>query len=495
MPDTKITNLAALTATAADEIPVNRAGSDGKITVGNIPEGWVNIKEYGAVGDDTTDDTTAIQDAINDAFVVCTTNASAPPAGNRVIYIPPGRYKITAPLTMEGTFGARMLGAGRFTSQIIQHTANTSAFVTNGCQYSHFSDFYIEADSNGGGSAISFALDWDGSGAALQSNTFSNMQFGGGDYGVKIAESGFMGSENLFLNCFFGNCVEAGLWTGAFNALQNSVVGGNFQGCGYGIEIFRGSVPIVNSVGFQTSTDYDILVTSSADDILIVSGCRTESTNFVQANRQVIMLLGNTQVASADGFFLLMQNQSALIDGCISVNGRVSIREASYLSVRQSYFGRGGGTDWLQQRNPLAAGAVEVEGVHLGETEATGTLAELIKRRRITGDGDYNYVIAGPATTLTIATGAITATYNYHLVDTEAAAATDDLDTISGGVAGQRLVLRAANSARTVVVKDGTGNIQCAGDFSLDNAQDTIELIYDSALSAWLEIGRSDNGA
>jgi hypothetical protein len=36
MPNTKITNLTALTAASGDEIPVNRSGSDGKISVGDI---------------------------------------------------------------------------------------------------------------------------------------------------------------------------------------------------------------------------------------------------------------------------------------------------------------------------------------------------------------------------------------------------------------------------------------------------------------------------
>jgi hypothetical protein len=96
---------------------------------------------------------------------------------------------------------------------------------------------------------------------------------------------------------------------------------------------------------------------------------------------------------------------------------------------------------------------------------------------------------------LTIATGAITVTGSYHDVDTQSDDATDDLDTINGGTDGMRLVLRANNSGRTVVVKDGTGNIQCVGDMSLDNIQDTIELIYDGVQTAWLEIGRSDSGA
>ncbi len=96
---------------------------------------------------------------------------------------------------------------------------------------------------------------------------------------------------------------------------------------------------------------------------------------------------------------------------------------------------------------------------------------------------------------LTIASGVITVTGNYHDVDTESDGASDDLDTINGGIDGAILILRANNSARSVVVKDATGNIQCAGDMTLDNIQDTITLIYDAVQSAWLEIARSNNGA
>jgi hypothetical protein len=97
--------------------------------------------------------------------------------------------------------------------------------------------------------------------------------------------------------------------------------------------------------------------------------------------------------------------------------------------------------------------------------------------------------------TKTIAAGAITvAAYSYYNVDTEAAAATDDLDTISGGVYdGQMLMLRAANSARDVVLKDATGNLRLAGDFTLTHAQDRILLTFDG--SAWVELSRSDNTA
>jgi hypothetical protein len=109
-------------------------------------------------------------------------------------------------------------------------------------------------------------------------------------------------------------------------------------------------------------------------------------------------------------------------------------------------------------------------------------------------DTDF-LIIASPPLSLTIASGVVEVSRSYHVVDTESAAASDDLATINGGTDGMRLVIRAADDGRTVVVKDGTGNIQCTGDFSLNNTQDTIELIYDATLSAWLELGRTDSGA
>lgn len=95
------------------------------------------------------------------------------------------------------------------------------------------------------------------------------------------------------------------------------------------------------------------------------------------------------------------------------------------------------------------------------------------------------------ASELTIAAGIITATQKYHTVDTQDDDPTDNLDTINGGVEGMTIILRANNSARTIVVKNGAGNIICGSDCTLDSASDTWMGIYDGA--NWLETGRSDN--
>lgn len=93
----------------------------------------------------------------------------------------------------------------------------------------------------------------------------------------------------------------------------------------------------------------------------------------------------------------------------------------------------------------------------------------------------------------TLVAGVITANQTLLKVATEGGAASDDLDTINGGVEGQSVYLRANDSTKTVVVKDGTGNIVLAGGlaFSLDHADDMIQLMHDG--TNWLEVSRSDN--
>ena len=133
----------------------------------------VSVKDsrFAAVGDGTTDDTAALQAALD--FCFGPANAPHGTAGvyqNKALWIPAGHYKITAPLTVKYLHGARIIGAGRFVTQIENVTPGSSVFVTNGCGYSRFEGMRLTSAAGG----KSFDLDWDGSagGPALQSNTF-----------------------------------------------------------------------------------------------------------------------------------------------------------------------------------------------------------------------------------------------------------------------------------------------------------------------------------
>ncbi len=93
---------------------------------------------------------------------------------------------------------------------------------------------------------------------------------------------------------------------------------------------------------------------------------------------------------------------------------------------------------------------------------------------------------------VTLATGSATPTATYQELRAEGGAA-DDCDTLVATVTGQFIIIRAFDSTDTITMKDGTGNLNLAGDFALDNSTDTITLIFNGI--NWDEISRSNNGA
>jgi hypothetical protein len=134
-----------------------------------------------------------------------------------------------------------------------------------------------------------------------------------------------------------------------------------------------------------------------------------------------------------------------------------------------------------------------INQLRIGDTTAPAETLDVAGDARVAGQFRF-----GGDTELTISGGVVTATKSYHSIDTEGDGGTDNLDTISGGTDGAMLVIRAANSARDVVVKHGTGNIYLDltdGDFTMNHVYDTMTLIYDNGGSVWLEISRRNNGA
>lgn len=89
---------------------------------------------------------------------------------------------------------------------------------------------------------------------------------------------------------------------------------------------------------------------------------------------------------------------------------------------------------------------------------------------------------------VTITSGVITLTesspsaISYVYVDTEAAAATDDLVTIdwARGLEGQILIIYPANGSRDVIIKT-SGNVNMATDATLDNVADNLTVQHFSA--------------
>lgn len=77
------------------------------LRVGSDPTTVVNVKDYGAVGDGSTDDTTAIRNAFS---VLAGDN------GYAEVYFPPGTYKLTGTITLNSRSDYRITGAGMYNS-------------------------------------------------------------------------------------------------------------------------------------------------------------------------------------------------------------------------------------------------------------------------------------------------------------------------------------------------------------------------------------------
>lgn len=88
-----------------------------------------------------------------------------------------------------------------------------------------------------------------------------------------------------------------------------------------------------------------------------------------------------------------------------------------------------------------------------------------------------------PITSVVIAGGVATVTTSQHSIDTEGAAASDDLDTITGLQDGQFLIVGLVDAGRNVVIKSGTGNITCpnGADITLDAQGDRVVIVRSGA--------------
>lgn len=139
-----------------------------------------------------------------------------------------------------------------------------------------------------------------------------------------------------------------------------------------------------------------------------------------------------------------------------------------------------GGAEVDQAGNVAADGDMTVDGsLTVGGEFSTG--------------GDLSvadFLNLGAQEALTIASGAVSPTKSYTTIATEAAASTDDLETINGGVTGDILILTATAAAETITVKNGTGNIVLVSDFVMAGTWDTLALIKRG--SNWIELFRMD---
>lgn len=307
--------------------------------------------------------------------------------------------------------------------------------------------------------------------------------------------------------------------TGAVNADGTVALTANWDAGGYEIraqtfesDVVTGTAPlVVASTTVVANLNADLL--DGQEGAYYASAASVTAITSGYSRRQsVIARVDNTAAppteVSGDRYLLDATGTShagwdgAAINQVVEFNG--TTWDASAPSEGWIVYNDGTDTDWLyvDDGSPVweertAGGGVTDHGALSGLTDDDHSQYLLAAGTRAgSGIQELLGLNLTDSTELTIASGAITATQGYHTVDTESDAATDDLDTITvAGGEGDVLVIRPESSSRTVVVKHGTGNVQCVGgdDITLDDDYDFALCVRKDA-SNWMAFSAGTTG-
>ena len=232
---------------------------------------WANVKtNYGAVGDGVTDDTAAIQKALN---------ALGPT--NPTLYFPAGTYLITQTLNLAGQQYINVVGQDPAVTAIIWggSSGGTMLYI-NGVAYSRFDRLTF----NGQGSAgVAVDQSWTGSGNYFDvGNEYADDVFENIGTGLHCGYLGYGCADTAVLRSQFINNTVVGITEGNFNALGMFVWYSLFQNNALGISNYggAGNFIVYNNI-FENSTSSDIGIGNPGGYISLRYNYSTGSNQFV----------------------------------------------------------------------------------------------------------------------------------------------------------------------------------------------------------------------
>jgi Pectate lyase superfamily protein len=211
---------------------------------------WANVKTtYGAAGNGATDDTAAIQKALN----------SLSPT-NPTIYFPPGTYLVTQTLTLTAQEDVNVIGADPSTTTIEWGGSSGGTMLhLNGVAYSRFDRLTFNGKGN---AAVTVDQSWDGSTGYFDTgNEYADDVFENAGAGFRCGNLGYGCAETSMLRDQFLSDSIAGVAMENFNALDMFIWYSLFQNDAEGVsnQPGAGNFHVFNSI-FEGSTTADITI-------------------------------------------------------------------------------------------------------------------------------------------------------------------------------------------------------------------------------------------
>lgn len=245
--------------------------------------GMLDVQLFGAKGDGITDDTDAIQAALD---------ADCDGKAAKRLFLPAGTYRVKRPLRLNHRLaacqkhpsGGLIAGAGRQRT-ILVRDGGGGVFASEGLAYATVQGMTFRTSSSGMEAA--FALEnAEGVGHATQAISFYDVGFEGGRYALGIGlESKSQCSENLLVDVEFRNA-GFGLAVGGYNALANLVYRGSFIdneiAMGHPADTLSGGTWAVLGARVRGTRDKDLEFRNSANGVWYFHGLDSFSSVLVR---------------------------------------------------------------------------------------------------------------------------------------------------------------------------------------------------------------------
>jgi hypothetical protein len=153
---------------------------------------WYNVKDFGATGNGSTDDTGAIQLAIN---AITSPRLGQAYTNQGVVFFPPGTYRVSSRISIQQSSsisnGSIILAgsglattiAGNFADYVFAHASNTGGFL---CNFAIRDMTISNGNANGGGILLQNCCVGECRNLAIGANIGINADSGNSAYSIKI---------------------------------------------------------------------------------------------------------------------------------------------------------------------------------------------------------------------------------------------------------------------------------------------------------------------
>lgn len=376
--------------------------------------GFLHAKDFGAIGNNSTDDTTALQNWIT----ACQTN-------NSIGFLDAGSYKTTG--TLNVTTGITIIGAGRELSILRPSSTTLDCIAVNTTARTSFSNFQIQGPSSAGvatssaGNLLSFTA--PSTGFNLDS-VVRDVYFLFGFNCINFIQAAVWTVDNIFIQNPINTGItiaDAGSGDSGDQVLTNSLLESNALATAI-LQTSAGGLKMSNNKIINWAAGYNLTLSSSisTSQLLVTANNFDTVATAIQFNKGTgtvfgdVLITGNliggytgfgiTDDSNASWFSTLSVAGNQFVPGTAGVG--IRLKNTSVFTIGTNVFNGNGVNEAINIASGCSSG--EICGNSLSNT-ANGKIVNASTTTRVENNQGYNPVGVTAAANVGVSPATITA--------------------------------------------------------------------------------------